>query len=78
MFICTMKDYVATRWYRAPELCGSFFSKVSMTCAHAGLHVCLSPDSLPMFVLSSLLLFVSIPLLFLIVKSLYVRGYIFP
>ena len=23
------KDYVATRWYRAPELCGSFFSKVS-------------------------------------------------
>jgi serine/threonine protein kinase len=20
-------DYVATRWYRAPELCGSFFSK---------------------------------------------------
>ncbi|KAG5532199.1 hypothetical protein RHGRI_026730 [Rhododendron griersonianum] len=27
MFICTFKDYVATRWYRAPELCGSFFSK---------------------------------------------------
>lgn len=23
-----LKDYVATRWYRAPELCGSFFSKV--------------------------------------------------
>ncbi|GJN41179.1 hypothetical protein PR202_gn00521 [Eleusine coracana subsp. coracana] len=22
------KDYVATRWYRAPELCGSFFSKI--------------------------------------------------
>lgn len=22
------QDYVATRWYRAPELCGSFFSKV--------------------------------------------------
>ncbi|KAG8089639.1 hypothetical protein GUJ93_ZPchr0011g26945 [Zizania palustris] len=22
-------DYVATRWYRAPELCGSFFSKRS-------------------------------------------------
>ncbi|KAM7495363.1 hypothetical protein LguiB_029972 [Lonicera macranthoides] len=22
-------DYVATRWYRAPELCGSFFSKCS-------------------------------------------------
>ncbi|TVU03834.1 hypothetical protein EJB05_50604 [Eragrostis curvula] len=22
-------DYVATRWYRAPELCGSFFSKVT-------------------------------------------------
>ncbi|XP_038678587.1 mitogen-activated protein kinase 9-like isoform X2 [Tripterygium wilfordii] len=21
-------DYVATRWYRAPELCGSFFSKI--------------------------------------------------
>uniref|UniRef100_A0A0E0PHC9 mitogen-activated protein kinase n=1 Tax=Oryza rufipogon TaxID=4529 RepID=A0A0E0PHC9_ORYRU len=21
-------DYIATRWYRAPELCGSFFSKV--------------------------------------------------
>lgn len=27
-----MKDYVATRWYRAPELCGSFFSKVSYSC----------------------------------------------
>ena len=23
------QDYVATRWYRAPELCGSFFSKVT-------------------------------------------------
>ncbi|VAI78810.1 unnamed protein product [Triticum turgidum subsp. durum] len=23
-------DYVATRWYRAPELCGSFFSKSSL------------------------------------------------
>lgn len=23
-----LQDYVATRWYRAPELCGSFFSKV--------------------------------------------------
>ncbi|CAA2982859.1 mitogen-activated kinase 9-like [Olea europaea subsp. europaea] len=23
-------DYVATQWYRAPELCGSFFSKVSI------------------------------------------------
>ncbi|MQL88437.1 hypothetical protein Taro_020993 [Colocasia esculenta] len=23
-------DYVATRWYRAPELCGSFFSKVNI------------------------------------------------
>lgn len=22
------QDYVATRWYRAPELCGSFFSEV--------------------------------------------------
>ncbi|TVU25819.1 hypothetical protein EJB05_28329, partial [Eragrostis curvula] len=22
-----VQDYVATRWYRAPELCGSFFSK---------------------------------------------------
>ena len=22
------QDYVATRWYRAPELCGSFYSKV--------------------------------------------------
>ncbi|ONK81904.1 uncharacterized protein A4U43_C01F34050, partial [Asparagus officinalis] len=21
------KDYVATRWYKAPELCGSLFSK---------------------------------------------------
>lgn len=26
--IGNMQDYVATRWYRAPELCGSFFSKV--------------------------------------------------
>ena len=24
----TLQDYVATRWYRAPELCGSFSSKV--------------------------------------------------
>ncbi|THG00716.1 hypothetical protein TEA_019871 [Camellia sinensis var. sinensis] len=24
-------DYVATRWYRAPELCGSFFSKVTQS-----------------------------------------------
>lgn len=24
-------DYVATRWYRAPELCGSFFTKYSPT-----------------------------------------------
>jgi hypothetical protein len=24
-----LQDYVATRWYRAPELCGSFFTKVS-------------------------------------------------
>lgn len=23
-----LQDYVATRWYRAPELCGSFFTKV--------------------------------------------------
>jgi len=23
-----LQDYVATRWYRAPELCGSFASKV--------------------------------------------------
>ena len=27
----SMQDYVATRWYRAPELCGSFFSKVLKT-----------------------------------------------
>uniref|UniRef100_A0A0D9VBY3 Mitogen-activated protein kinase n=1 Tax=Leersia perrieri TaxID=77586 RepID=A0A0D9VBY3_9ORYZ len=25
--VYNLKDYVATRWYRAPELCGSFFSK---------------------------------------------------
>lgn len=31
-FCCwVLQDYVATRWYRAPELCGSFFSKVSST-----------------------------------------------
>lgn len=29
-------DYVATRWYRAPELCGSFFSKVFMFVLHIG------------------------------------------
>lgn len=28
-FLICFQDYVATRWYRAPELCGSFFSKVS-------------------------------------------------
>lgn len=27
-FWCFLQDYVATRWYRAPELCGSFASKV--------------------------------------------------
>ncbi|XP_019156967.1 PREDICTED: uncharacterized protein LOC109153566 isoform X2 [Ipomoea nil] len=27
----TTKDYVATRWYRAHELCGSFFSKCKTT-----------------------------------------------
>lgn len=27
-FMVFLQDYVATRWYRAPELCGSFFSKV--------------------------------------------------
>lgn len=26
--MCFCKDYVATRWYRAPELCGSFYSNV--------------------------------------------------
>ncbi|CAI0409297.1 unnamed protein product [Linum tenue] len=26
-YMHTVQDYVATRWYRAPELCGSFFSK---------------------------------------------------
>ncbi|KAF7833514.1 Mitogen-activated protein kinase 10 [Senna tora] len=25
-------DYVATRWYRAPELCGSFYSKLILIC----------------------------------------------
>lgn len=37
LLACKLKfgfqDYVATRWYRAPELCGSFFSKV-----HRPLH----------------------------------------
>lgn len=33
--ILPAQDYVATRWYRAPELCGSFFSKVQeLTPAH--------------------------------------------
>lgn len=27
-FLLYLQDYVATRWYRAPELCGSFYSKV--------------------------------------------------
>ena len=27
-FSVLFQDYVATRWYRAPELCGSFCSKV--------------------------------------------------
>lgn len=27
-YLWYLQDYVATRWYRAPELCGSFFSKV--------------------------------------------------
>jgi hypothetical protein len=33
-----LQDYVATRWYRAPELCGSFFSKVQELLA---LYFCL-------------------------------------
>ena len=32
-----LQDYVATRWYRAPELCGSFFSKV--WCYHPGIFL---------------------------------------
>ncbi|XP_019156964.1 PREDICTED: uncharacterized protein LOC109153566 isoform X1 [Ipomoea nil] len=30
-FYCIVEDYVATRWYRAHELCGSFFSKCKTT-----------------------------------------------
>lgn len=26
--ICDFQDYISTRWYRAPELCESFFSKL--------------------------------------------------
>ncbi|KAG6468903.1 hypothetical protein ZIOFF_073598 [Zingiber officinale] len=31
ILILVFDDYVATRWYRAPELCGSFFSKMLLT-----------------------------------------------
>lgn len=34
-----LQDYVATRWYRAPELCGSFFSKVWLSFACASFFV---------------------------------------
>ena len=35
IFHCFLsQDYVATRWYRAPELCGSFFSKVLKLLVH--------------------------------------------
>ena len=31
LFFCIfVQDYLATRWYRAQELCGFFFSKVSL------------------------------------------------
>ena len=33
-------DYVATRWYRAPELCGSFFAKYRSAAACAVHGVC--------------------------------------
>lgn len=36
--IASLKDYVATRWYRAPELCGSFFSKVSVLYKQLSVH----------------------------------------
>ncbi|KAK6142287.1 hypothetical protein DH2020_022635 [Rehmannia glutinosa] len=35
-------DYVATRWYRAPELCGSFFSKVGLFLKLHDIKVCVS------------------------------------
>ncbi|KAJ6920363.1 hypothetical protein NC651_014069 [Populus alba x Populus x berolinensis] len=35
-------DYVATRWYRAPELCGSFFSKWNISMLHHALMAVLS------------------------------------
>jgi len=46
-------DYVATRWYRAPELCGSFFAKYRCAGAHVPdngdcrVIVCMSPLSQP-------------------------------
>jgi hypothetical protein len=37
-----LQDYVATRWYMAPELCGYFFSKVTkFTLAFVCLYNCL-------------------------------------
>lgn len=39
-----LQDYVATRWYRAPELCGSFFSKVSFVLDYSILGFKLAMD----------------------------------
>ncbi|GFY96374.1 protein kinase superfamily protein [Actinidia rufa] len=47
-------DYVATRWYRAPELCGSFSSKVSTSLVRAA-YECMSSDCLQLFILRLLL-----------------------
>ena len=54
LFLSTLKDYVATRWYRAPELCGSFSSKVSTSLVHAA-YECMSSDCLQLFTLRLLL-----------------------
>ncbi|PRQ17316.1 putative mitogen-activated protein kinase CMGC-MAPK family [Rosa chinensis] len=36
-YIHTANDYVATRWYRASELCASFFSKFDLMLERVGL-----------------------------------------
>jgi mitogen-activated protein kinase 1/3 len=40
-------DYVATRWYRAPELCGCFFTKVRCAQLSARMDAILTPIHTP-------------------------------
>ena len=52
----SMQDYVATRWYRAPELCGSFFTKVCVSLDFKLFYLCTLVGSLPLLLYSYMLM----------------------